>query len=86
MYLHEAYQRSGYRLTVHPPIAGTSRHPDFLVEGSDVWFFLEVVRACAPVNAIAGGNKRLEGAQRILAVIGVDCHPLLVPGVVEANR
>jgi hypothetical protein len=75
LYLHEAYQRSCYRLTVHPPIAGTTRHPDFLVEGNDARFYVEAVRACAPSSAI-GGDKRLEDAQRVLASIGADRHVL----------
>jgi hypothetical protein len=48
LYLHEAYLRSGYRLTIHPALAGTGHRPDFLIEGDDTRFYLEAVRACAP--------------------------------------
>jgi hypothetical protein len=75
LYLHEAYQRSGYRLTIHPVIAGITRHPDFLVEGNGTRFYLEAVRAGASSGA-AGGGKRLEDAQRVLDPIGADQYLL----------
>jgi len=75
LYLHEAYQRSGYGLTVHPSVAGTSRHPDFLVEGDGTRFYLEAVRACGPASA-AGEDKRLEDAKRVLATLRADRHVL----------
>lgn len=75
LYLHEAYRRSGCRLTIHPPIVGTTRRPDFLVESEGARFYLEAVRACAPSSAV-GEAKRLEDAQRVLAAIGADRHIL----------
>jgi len=75
LYLHEAYQRSGYGLTVHPAVAGTSRHPDFLIEGHGTRFYLEAVRACGPASAV-GEDKRLEDAKRVLATLRADRHVL----------
>src|SRR5271169_401178 len=66
LYLHEAYRRSGYRLTIHPAVSGTTRHPDFLVEDDGTRFYLEAVRACASASN-TGENKRLEDARRVLA-------------------
>jgi hypothetical protein len=71
LYLHEACLRSGYGLTIHPEVAGTSRHPDFLVEGDGARFYLEAVRAC-PSAASVGEEKRLEDARRVLATLGAD--------------
>ena len=38
LYLHEAYRRSGYKVVIHPPLAGTGCRPDFLVEGHGTRF------------------------------------------------
>jgi hypothetical protein len=50
LYLHEAYLRSGYAVTIHPPLTGTGRHPDFLLEGQGTRFYLEAVQACATAD------------------------------------
>jgi hypothetical protein len=42
MYLHGALTRAGFRLTPHPDVPGTKKHPDFLVTDSDsMSFYLE---------------------------------------------
>ena len=56
LYLHEAYLCSGYAVTVHPPVAGTGRHPDFLVEGRGTRFYLEAVQACASADETRKGK------------------------------
>lgn len=71
LYLHEAYLRSGYRLTIHPEIAGTTQHPDFLIENGSTRFYLEAVRASAPASGV-GENNRIEEAQRVLATLRAD--------------
>jgi len=71
LYLHEAYQRSGYRLTIHPELAGTHQHPDFLIESGSTRFYLEAVRASAPAGGV-GEYNRLEEARRVLATLGAD--------------
>jgi hypothetical protein len=65
LYLHEAYRRSGYAVTVHPPLAGTGRHPDFLVEGHGTRFYLEAVQACATADDTRRG-KLLADVRRLL--------------------
>jgi hypothetical protein len=65
LYLHEAYYRSGYSVTIHPPLNGTGRHPDFLVEGHGSRFYLEAVRACASGDEISQ-NKMLEDVRQLL--------------------
>jgi len=75
LYLHEAYLRSGYRLTIHPALTGTRHRPDFLIEDGDTRFYLEAVGACAPAGR-ASENRRLEEARRILAEVGAERHLL----------
>ena len=58
VFLHEAYLRSGYSITIHPAVTGTSRRPDFLVEGDGTRFYVEAVRACAPPDR-TGQARRL---------------------------
>ena len=56
LYLHEAYLRSGYAVTIHPHLAGTGRHPDFLIEGQGTRFYLEAVQACASADEARKGK------------------------------
>ena len=65
LYLHEAYLRSGYAVTVHPPLAGTGRHPDFLVEAQRTRFYLEAVQAC-PTAGETHQSKLLADVRRLL--------------------
>jgi hypothetical protein len=65
LYLHEAYLRSGYAVTVHPPLAGTGRHPDFVVEGHGARFYLEAVQACATADDTRQ-SKLLADVRRLL--------------------
>ncbi len=60
LYLHEAYRRSGDKVVIHPPLAGTGCRPDFLVEGHGTRFYLEAVRACAPADEVRQ-NKAARG-------------------------
>jgi hypothetical protein len=41
LYLHEAYSRLGYSVETHPPLPDASTHPDFLIEGHGLGFYLE---------------------------------------------
>lgn len=41
LYLHEAFRRSGYDVTIHPAVCAGPRQPDFLVRNGDVKFYLE---------------------------------------------
>jgi hypothetical protein len=65
LYLHEAYLRSGYAVSVHPSLAGTGRHPDFLVEGQGTRFYLEAVQACATADD-THQSKLLADVRRLL--------------------
>lgn len=65
LYLHEAYRRSGYAVTVHPPLAGSGRHPDFLVERQGTRFYLEAVQACATADDTRQ-SKLLADVRRLL--------------------
>lgn len=44
LYLHEMYLQCGYKVTIHPPLASTSKRPDFLVEGHGARFYVEAVQ------------------------------------------
>lgn len=43
--LHELLLRLGYKIEIHPEIAGTNKHPDFLVKRGELKFYLEAVLA-----------------------------------------
>jgi hypothetical protein len=58
LYLHEAYVRSGYRVTIHPAVSGNGKRPDFLIESADARFYLEAVRV-NDTPAKAGEDRRL---------------------------
>lgn len=75
LYLHEAYLRSGYTVTIHPPLAGTGRHPDFLIEGPEGRFYLEAVQACATADETRR-NKLLEDVRRLLDEIAPGSYRL----------
>jgi hypothetical protein len=50
----EALRRAGFRLTFHPDLPGTDKHPDFLAEGPDESFFLETtIASVSDVNRAA---------------------------------
>lgn len=70
LYLHEAYLRSGYGLTIHPEVAGRVVIPTSLLR-TMARFYLEAVRACASAASV-GEEKRLEDARRVLATLGAD--------------
>jgi hypothetical protein len=60
LYLHELFTRMKYRLTVHPTVAGSSNHPDFLVsERGKPRFYLEAIVAGLPSTKDAGAEARL---------------------------
>lgn len=41
LYLHETFTQSGFDVTVHPPLDGTTRQPDFLVTRGAESFYVE---------------------------------------------
>lgn len=43
--LHELLLKLGYKIEIHPEIAGTNKRPDFLVERGELKFYLEAVLA-----------------------------------------
>jgi hypothetical protein len=52
LYLHESLRRSGYAITIHPILDGTSRKPDFHVTGGQASFYLEA-------KALLGNGQRV---------------------------
>lgn len=71
LYLHEAYRRAGYSITVHPDVPGSSKHPDFLVENGDSRFYLEAVRANIAANTLAK-RRRLNDVHTVLENLEAD--------------
>lgn len=56
----EALRRAGFRLTFHPDLPGTDRHPDFLAEGPDESFYLETT--IASMSDLDRAARRRRGA------------------------
>ncbi|MFG1995320.1 hypothetical protein ACGFJ7_35625 [Actinoplanes sp. NPDC048988] len=71
LYLHEAYRRAGYQLTVHPEVPDSSKHPDFLVENGERRFYLEAVRANVSAEKLAE-KRRLGEVHTVLEDLPAD--------------
>ena len=68
LFLHEAYCRSGFTVTVHPTLEGTTTQPDFLIEKDGARFYLEAVRA-SDTSAAAREAKLLAEVQQALSAM-----------------
>ncbi|WP_229075029.1 hypothetical protein [Actinoplanes sp. DH11] len=71
LYLHEAYRRAGYRVTVHPNVPGSSKHPDFLLDKDESRFYLEAVRANVASGSLAE-RRRLNDVHTVLEGLAAD--------------
>lgn len=71
LYLHEAFRRAGYSITVHPALPGSSKHPDFLMENGDSRFYVEAVRANIAAGALAE-RRRLNDVHTVLENLAAD--------------
>ena len=58
LYLHEAFVAAGYTVTIHPPVAGTSHRPDFLVERDATAVYVEAIVPGPSAAARAAANRR----------------------------
>jgi len=70
LYLHQVLTGSGFEVTIHPTLPGTSRHPDFLVHAEEP-FYLEAVS----VGTSAAARKeqsRLSEVEAVLDAARVD--------------
>jgi hypothetical protein len=80
LYLHEAYRRSGYTVTIHPDVPGERTHPDFLVEGAGSRFYLEAVRVgTSPARRgqaqrLADVRTKLRAQRAGQFILSVTCH------------
>jgi hypothetical protein len=59
LYLHELFTGIGYTLEVHPSVADSLNHPDFLVLDERPCFYLEATVAGLPSQEDAGAEARL---------------------------
>jgi len=82
LYLHEAYRRSGYTVTIHPNVPGERTHPDFLVEGHGSRFYLEAVRVgTSPARRgqaqrLADVRTKLRAQRAGQFILSVTCHAI----------
>lgn len=58
LYLHESLLRTGYTVTIHPEVQGTTRRPDFLAERDDVRFFIEAIAPGSTPAEKAAAQRR----------------------------
>lgn len=70
LYLHEGYRRSGFSLTIHPPVPNSDNRPDFLLTKGDERFYLEAVTVGEPDAQIAE-DQRLQQVYRVLSELRV---------------
>ncbi|MHB8241685.1 MAG: hypothetical protein ACYDHN_06805 [Solirubrobacteraceae bacterium] len=61
LYLHAVFSALGYKLTVHPEIAGHNGHPDFLAERGQESFYIEAVTVFSGI-VDQSRRSRLEAA------------------------
>lgn len=71
LYLYTAYVGSGYRLTVHPKVYESTKHPDFMVDGKGTRFYLEAVRVGTTATELAE-EHRLQEVEAALARLRSD--------------
>ncbi|GGS10472.1 hypothetical protein GCM10010169_63950 [Micromonospora fulviviridis] len=71
LYLHEAYRRAGYSITVHPEVPGSSKHPDFLIDNGESSFYLEAVRANIATRTLAE-KRRLNDVHAVLEKLSAE--------------
>ena len=80
LYLHEAYRRSGYMVTIHPDLPDERTHPDFLVEGNGRRFYLEAVRVGTSTahrgqaQRLADMRTKLRAQRAEQFILSVTCH------------
>jgi hypothetical protein len=91
LYLHETYTRSGFDVTIHPPLPFSEKHPDFLMVNGSESFYLEAVRVGKSVEEI-GRDRRLAEVMAVLETIKgsrftVSFSYLKIgPGAISAKR
>ncbi|WP_433344208.1 hypothetical protein [Micromonospora sp. CA-111912] len=71
LYLHEAYRRSGYSITVHPEVPGSSKRPDFFMDNGESRFYLEAVKANIAAGTLAE-KRRLNEVHAVLEKLPAD--------------
>jgi len=82
LYLHEAYRRSGYMVTIHPDLPDERTHPDFLVEGNGRRFYLEAVRVGTSTahrgqaQRLADMRTKLRAQRAEQFILSVTCHAI----------
>lgn len=90
LYLHTALVGSGYDVEIHPELVGTSRRPDFLVQGSTS-FYLEAV-AVGVDRLTTAESQRLQQLEAVLDRVRLDGvtlnfeHHVVGPQPVRAGK
>lgn len=70
LYLYVVATGSGYRVEIHPNVAGTSRHPDFLIHGPTPYYLEAVAVGRSPESVAA--ERRLRDLESVLDRVRVD--------------
>lgn len=70
LYLYKVASGSADRVEIHPDVAGTSRHPDFLVHGATS-YYLEAIAVGRPPEQVAT-ERRLRDVEAVLDRVRVD--------------
>lgn len=60
LYLHESLIRAGYAVTIHPPLAHTTRTPDFLAERDGRRLYVEAIAPGAAAETKAAARRRAD--------------------------
>jgi hypothetical protein len=69
LYMHALLRALGYKLTVHPPVPGTTGHPDFLAERTGESFYVEAATVFSGIVAPSRGAKMKASIEDILEMV-----------------
>lgn len=86
LYLHEVFIRLGFRLTVHPPIAESNKHPDFLVEGNGMRFYVEAREATDITSSERKELNRLNALYEVLDKMPSPNHFIRINKVIFKSK
>lgn len=68
LYLHQVMTRAGWNMSVHPPVPGSTRVPDFLASESEASFYLEATSSGLSADQEAD-DRRLDVIMRELGKV-----------------
>jgi hypothetical protein len=69
LYVHALLRALGYEVTIHPPIPGTTGHPDFLAERAGESFYVEAATVFSGIVVPIRGARLKASIEDILGTI-----------------